>query len=255
LVTAHLGDVPGGVPEKTGRWFRLVYRWTHGIWRNASAVVAVSEHTRQLALRHYPVSIEVIPNGVELKSIPAGEPPVGDPPRLIFAGRFQPQKNLPMLVRSLAAIKDLEWMCELVGDGPQATLVDRMLRELGLDQRVERTGWIDPAEVEARMHQSDILVMPSRSEGLPVIGIQALAAGLAIVATRVGGLTELVEDGVNGRSSDPGNEADFIEGLRWCLENRRRLSGLKRASRRKAAAYDLDTVAERYEQVLARVAG
>lgn len=252
VLTAHLGDVPGGVPEKTGGWFRWVYRWTHRIWRGAAAVVAVSDYTRQLALAHYDVPIQVIPNGVRLPDPGDLKASVGDPPQLIFAGRFQPQKNLKLLVQALSAIRDMNWRCVLVGDGPEAGVVDRLIRECGLQQRIERTGWIDPAAVDAKLLASDVLVMPSRSEGLPVIGVQALAFGLALVVSRVGGLAELVQDQVNGRSCPPGDQACFVDGLRWCLQDTQRLAGLKRASRAKAELYDLSRIANEYEQVLTR---
>lgn len=250
VLTAHLGDVPGGVPEKTSGWFRLVYPWTPRIWREAAAVVAVSDYTKDLALQHYAVPIEVIPNGIALPPASDLRHGLADPPRLIFAGRFQPQKNLPMLISALAATRELDWQCVLVGDGPEAERVDRLIRLHGLTGRVERTGWIEPGEVEGELRESDILTMPSRSEGLPVVGVQALGLGLALVATRAGGLAELVEDRVNGRLCEPGDEAGFADGLRWCLEDGQRLLRLKAASRAKAERYDLTRVAEGYEQLL-----
>ena len=60
ILTAHLGDVPGGVPEKTGRWFHWLEPFTKPIWKRAKKVIAVSEFTRQLALQHYPVDIHEI---------------------------------------------------------------------------------------------------------------------------------------------------------------------------------------------------
>lgn len=250
VLTVHLGDVPGGVPEKTQRWFRMVQWLTPPIWSQAAAVVAVSSYTKDLALRHYPVSIRVIPNAIELPSDPLAAIQVGDPPTLIFAGRFQPQKDLLLLVRSLAAIQDLDWQCLLVGDGPEAGNVDRMIHLEQLEERVQRTGWIDRNGVQDRLRTSDILVMPSRSEGLPVIGIEALAHGLAIVATRAGGLIELVRDGVNGRLCEVGDQARLTESLRWCLQDRARLMELKRASRAMAEEYDLARIAGQYEAVL-----
>ncbi|KAA0262482.1 MAG: hypothetical protein EDM79_18150 [Chloroflexi bacterium] len=65
ILTAHLGDVPGGVPQKTAHWFRWLKPFTIPIWRRAKYVAAVSEFTRQLALKHYPVEIRVIPNGAD----------------------------------------------------------------------------------------------------------------------------------------------------------------------------------------------
>ncbi len=252
LLTAHLGDVPGGVPEKTWRWFRAVYPLTPPIWRAAAAVVAVSEYTRGLALKHYSVPIEVIPNGVRLPEEGAGS--VGDPPRLIFAGRFQPQKNLLFLAEALGRVADLPWRCTMFGDGPTRPAVEARLRELGLADRVAMPGWVSGESVWQALGESDLLVMPSRSEGLPVVGVHALARGVAIAATRAGGLAELVEDRVNGRVCDVGDQDGYAAALRWCLEDRDRLGALKRGSRELAARYDIRRVAQAYERALMKAA-
>jgi L-malate glycosyltransferase len=117
ILTAHLGDVPGAVPEKTDRWFKFVYPFTHPIWINAARVVAVSEFTRSLARKHYAVPVDVIHNGVELAALPAWQPGNGIP-RILFAGRFMPQKNPEHLAEALIRLKDLPWNCAMLGDGP-----------------------------------------------------------------------------------------------------------------------------------------
>ena len=88
VMTVHLGDVPGGVPEKTSKWFKWKLPFTHPIWRDAKRVVAVSEFTRQLALKHYSRKIDVIPNGVDLKRLRPASIKVNEPPRIVFAGRM-----------------------------------------------------------------------------------------------------------------------------------------------------------------------
>ena len=247
VLTVHLGDVPGGVPEKTKRWFRFVGPMTPPVWRGAASVVAVSEYTRQLALRHYAVPIEVIPNGLSLP--PESDPEPGRPPRLIFAGRFQPQKNLPFLIDALAEISELEWRCTLVGDGPEMAAVrDRILAHR-LEARVELPGWIGGTEVDALLQDSDVLVMPSLSEGLPVVGVQALAHGVAIVASRAGGLTELVDDRSNGRLADIDDLDQFVDSLRWMLADTNRLREMKAASRARATEYEVGRVASQYESL------
>lgn len=253
VVTAHLGDVPGGVPEKTDRWFRRVYPLTPRIWRRAAAVVAVSEYTRQLAQRHYPVRIDVIPNGIPLEERSTDVEGLHQPPRMIFVGRFQPQKNLPFLVDLLARVKDLPWTMVFAGDGPQRAEVEARLQGYGLTERVHMLGWVSREEVDRQMRASDVLLMPSRAEGLPVVGLQALACGLALVVSRVGGLSELVEEGVNGRSCLAGEMACFDQALRWCLGDTERLRAMKAASRRRAARYDIRQVAEAYEAVFRRI--
>ena len=118
VLTAHLGDVPGGVPDKTTRWFRWIYPFTPAIWRDAARVVAVSNFTRQLALQHYPVEIQVIPNGVDREKLNPGELCVNRPARILFAGRFASQKNPEQIIDTLKALDDLPWDCVLAGDGP-----------------------------------------------------------------------------------------------------------------------------------------
>lgn len=249
VLTAHLGDVPGGVPEKTGRWFRWVYPFTGPIWRGAAAVAAVSEYTRSLAARHYPVPIVVIPNGVPIaKADPVK--PCSQPARIVFVGRFQPQKNLLFLVDMLGEVRDLAWTCTLVGDGPLRSQVEQRVAGLDLTARIELAGWVAPEEAARRLSDADLLLMPSLSEGLPVVGIQALSHGLAIVASKVGGLAELVEDGANGWACEPGDAAGFRAALRACLEDPQRLQRMKQASKSMAVRYDIRRVAEAYEALL-----
>ncbi|MCE1254968.1 MAG: glycosyltransferase family 4 protein, partial [Anaerolineae bacterium] len=88
VLTAHLGDVPGGVPEKTGKWFKLIFPFTPPIWKRAAAVAAVSGFTRQLALNSYSVPVEVIPNGVSLRDVDPGQIRLNRPVQIVFAGRF-----------------------------------------------------------------------------------------------------------------------------------------------------------------------
>jgi glycosyltransferase involved in cell wall biosynthesis len=252
VLSAHLGDVPSGVPEKTDKWFRFVYPFTPPIWKSAAKVVAVSDHTRDLALRHYEVDIEVIPNGIQLPSDDLIS--VSDPPRLIFAGRFQPQKNLPMLVELLAKVQDVPWQCELLGDGPDRAAIANLVRSHSLDSRVAMLGWVDGEIVEERLQASDLLLLTSRSEGFPVVGVQALAMGLAILASRAGGLSELVENEVNGRLCEVNDMACFERALRWCLEDRERLLAMKRASRSRAERFDIRRIAEQYEIVFKEAA-
>ncbi|MCA1954744.1 MAG: glycosyltransferase family 4 protein [Anaerolinea sp.] len=251
VITAHLGDVPGGTPEKTERWFRWVYPFTPAIWRDAARVVAVSAYTRQLAMRHYPVPIEVIPNGVDLQALCPGAHP-GEPPRLIFAGRFAEQKNPLQVVRVLSGLRELPWHCVMAGDGALRPAVEAELQATGLAERFTLTGWIEPQQVVDWFERSDILFMPSRSEGLPVVGVQALAMGLALVVGRAGGFVELVEEGQNGFVCDPENTQAMQNALSVLLGDSAQLIAFRQRSRELAGRFDLQNVLDAYEQVLAQ---
>jgi glycosyltransferase involved in cell wall biosynthesis len=249
VLTAHLGDVPGGTPEKTKGWFRWVYPFTRPIWHDAARVVAVSEFTRQLALQHYPVEIQVLPNGVDTKALDPGEIPLGDPPQIIFAGRFMSQKNPLQIVRVLAGLRELPWKCLMLGDGPLYQQVQEEITNLGLQERFLLPGWVTPEQVLAQYAQSDILFMPSLSEGFPLTGVQALAMGLAIVAGRVGGFVDLVKPGENGFLYDPMDEQGMRQGLAALLGDPARLLEMRLASRRLSVHFDLDVIVDGYEAV------
>ena len=255
VLTAHLGDVPGGVPEKTDKWFKWISPFIPPIWKKAKKVVAVSEFTKKLALQHYPVDIQVIPNGVSTSHFDPGEIKVQDPPVIIFAGRIVPQKNPLQVIRSLAEIKDLAWKGIIIGDGSLKIPMEAEAVRLGIDDRVTFTGWLTPEQVHAWFQKSDILFMPSLSEGLPVVGVQALSMGLAFVAGKVGGFMDLVKEGVNGFLHLPSEEAMFSQSLRRLLEDTSLLHKFRKNSRKISREFDLEQIVEKYENLFKEIIG
>lgn len=253
VLTAHLGDIPGGVPDKTSRWFRWIYPFTPPIWRRAARVVAVSHYTRQLALLHYPVEIQVILNGVDLENLNPGPLLVHRPPRILFAGRFVNQKNPLQIIHTLQAVKEMEWDCVLAGDGPLRTKLEQQIRAFGLEDRFHLPGWITPEEVIALMRGSDILFMPSRSEGLPVVGVQSLALGMCIIASPSGGFVDLVENGVNGYLVDVNRPHRYEQAFRELLSDSGRLLSFRQSSRRKAQDFDINKIVSAYEELFSAV--
>lgn len=247
VLTAHLGDVPGGVPEKTDRWFRWLLPFTYPIWRRAKKIIAVSEYTRQLALKHYPVDIDVIANGADVQHLMPLGIRINEPPRLVFAGRFVPQKNPIAIVKILSQLKDLEWHCAMLGDGPLSVQVKLEIEKAGLEKHFELPGWVTPDDVLDWFSKSDILFMPSLSEGLPIVGVQALAKGLVLVVSKIGGFMDLVDDGANGFLIDLNDYDSFVRVLRDLLTNRSSLMTCREKSLEKAMVFDLTRVANQYQ--------
>ena len=251
IMTVHLGDVPGGVPEKTGGWFKWIMPFTHPIWRDAKRVIAVSEFTRQLALKRYPREIEVIPNGVDLDRLRPAGIRVQEPPRIVFAGRLMRQKNPLQIVRTLAELKDLSWQCVLLGDGPFMPEIRQAIREHNLQERFKLPGWVTPEEVLDWFDKSDILFMPSLSEGLPVVGVQALAKGLALVVSDIGGFVDLVEEGENGYLIDGSNPDAYSSALRELLVNHNLLAAFREKSLVKSDQFEIHSIVAKYNRLLA----
>jgi len=249
VLSTQLGDVPGGVPEQTDHLFKILKPFTGPIWRRAAAVTVPAEHIRELAVQAYHVPVETVPNSVDLNQVRQSPSRPGPLRRLIFAGRFNPQKNLIFLTDLLKRIADLDWRLDMCGDGPMMEEVKAAITSGGLDARVKLRGWVAPEEVEQLMAESDVLVLPSLSEGMPVVGLRALAAGLAIAGSRVGGITDLVEDRVNGVLFPPDDLDAAEEALREMLSSDDLLASMKKAARSLAERFDLQRVAETYEEI------
>jgi glycosyltransferase involved in cell wall biosynthesis len=167
---------PWWVPEKTGGWFRYLYPFTKKIWKEAEKIVTVSHFTSHLAEISYPgIHPQVIFNGVDTSVIKPQSYEIHNPPRIIFAGRFMEQKNPLLFIEVLNKLKSLSWDCVMMGDGPLKPLVEEKIQDYGMQERFTLPGWISPEEVIETYQRGDIFFMPSRSEGLPVAGVQAIA--------------------------------------------------------------------------------
>ena len=253
VITAHLGDIPGASPEKTKKWFRYILPLTPPIWKNAARVIAVSEFSKAMALKTYNVPIDVIPNGIDYEKIknPAVEP--HDTPEIVFAGRFVPQKNLVQIIKTLSEVKDLNWHATLIGDGQDKDMLFSLCKERGLEERISFPGWKTPEEVIGIFHRSDILFMPSLTEGLPVTGIQGMASGLALLLSNAGGNPEIISEGSNGFIHAPDDTEAYAHDLRLLLTDREKLLSMRRNSVEQAAAFDIRKIAEEYLKVFQEV--
>ena len=252
VLTAHLGDVPGGVPEQTDSLFRVLGPFIQPIWKKAESVTAVSGFVGDLAAKNCGVRAKVILNGVPMIAAPVVVK-AGNPPRILMLGRLSVQKNPLLAVRALAQIQDLPWHFEVIGEGPLGASMKELVHSCGLADRVTFSGWLAAEGVSKRLDLADVLLMTSTSEGLPMAGIEALKYGLAIVGSRIGGLSDVIEHDVNGLFSDLTPE-DFAKSLRTILGDRERLEGMRRASIQKASAFNLPDRVKDYEDTLREAA-
>jgi len=252
VLTAHLGDVPGGVPEQTGDLFRWVQPFTVPIWKGAASTTAVSSFVAGLAQKAYGLMPEIILNGLVLPQPPALE--LHQPTRLVMVGRMSVQKNPLTVVRALALLNELPWLCTIIGDGPLLNEARQEAARQGVFDRIEFRGWTSAAEVSDAMRSSDILLMPSLSEGLPMVAIEALAHGLAIVGSRIGGLADVAfetGDIRNSRLFDLSDgPAGLAEALRLLLLDPQALLATRKASLDLASRFDLEHTLDNYENVL-----
>lgn len=252
VVTAHLGDVPGGVPEQTSSLFRLVGPLVRPVWRQSARITAVSSFVGELAETAYGVKPVIIPNGI--KRIPPRTPQAGNPVRILFVGRLSIQKNPLLAIDALLRLADLPWTLDVIGEGPLGEEMRARAAHSALADKIRFLGWLEGSEVAARMESADILLMTSLHEGLPMVAVEALQHGLAIVGSRIGGMRDVVDSGVNGALC-PLNAPDFSEGLRRLIETPDLLLACQRASLEKAEHFDLENSVSAYEETLRQAAG
>jgi glycosyltransferase involved in cell wall biosynthesis len=256
VLTAHLGDVPGGVPEQTDRMFRLIGPFARAIWRRAAAATAVSGFVQELAERAYQRPVERILNGIDLAGRPQLESLlIGEPCRLLFLGRLNPQKNAPLLIEGLARLPDSRWKLTVIGDGPDAPEVRRLVERHGLSERVTLAGWREAREVEAALRDSDVLCLPSSSEGMPVAAVEALKFGLALATSDIPGVRDVARAGVNAVTAPAGDAGAYAHALASLLEDPARLLALRRGSWQMAEDFALPRILDAYERVLSGTSG
>ena len=253
VITAHLGDIPGASPEKTKKWFSFIQPFTPPIWKKAARVIAVSEFSKQMALKSYNVPIDVIANGIDYDKIKNSEVLLHETPEIVFAGRFVPQKNLFQVIKTLSEIKDFNWHATLIGDGQDREKIEAAAAEAGLSDRISFPGWKTPEEVIEIFHHADILFMPSRTEGLPVTGIQGMSCGLALLLSDAGGNPEIITIGQNGYIHAPDDTEGFAKDFRFLLSEPEKLLKMRRESLARAAAFDIKNTAAAYLKVFREV--
>jgi glycosyltransferase involved in cell wall biosynthesis len=255
VITTHLGDVPGAIPEQTDRLFRWLNPAIRPVWKHAAAVTTVSKFVADLAEKAYGRRPDLIPNGVDLRDRPALPGPAASPskPRLLFVGRLNPQKNLPFLFRVLAELRALPWTLDVVGDGDDGPVLKRFAEARQLQSRIRFHGWLQRADVDAMLAGSDALAFPSTVEGLPLALLEGLKFGLAIVASDLPPLRDLVENGRNGFLLEPNTLERWTTPLGKLLADPAGLLAMRRESWKMASRFDLEHIAGEYEKVYSSI--
>jgi glycosyltransferase involved in cell wall biosynthesis len=186
------------------------------VLRGASRVVALTDEQREVLQRRYGVAphrIAVIPNGVPagFARIRADTPAHAGPFRLLFVGRLSPQKNLPRLLEAMSRLHaDVELV--IVGDGPSRPVVETMVHGYAL-RNVRLVGAAHGDDLADWYRWADALVLTSDREGMPLVLLEAMAAGLPIVATDVPGVAATVGDAGLVVPPAPGAVAEAVERL------------------------------------------
>jgi len=252
LVASKLTKIPyiiHGRGEIYVNWFgkKLVSRL---LFSNASRVIAQTADMAKEMSKYTRKSIEVIPNGIDISGFGVlsqdearrrlGLPNKG---RIVIAvGRCRPEKNLRVFVE--VAKMDTENMYILVGDGPETTQLKRQA-----NGRVMFCGHVDNINVPTYLSAADVLVNTSFSEGFPMAILEAMASGLPVVAPRVCGIPEIIEDFVNGVLTTPNSAISTFKAIKLVLGDSNWSRDTSENNKRKAGQFTWKNVIQKlYEQ-------
>jgi glycogen(starch) synthase len=186
----------------------------------------------------------------------AGAPSPAKPPfdrYALFVGRLTPRKAPDLVLQALVEEEDVS--CVFVGDGPMRAKLERLTDELGLRDRVAFLGLKTPAELADIYNRAEFLVLPSVSESMPLVIVEAMASGVPVLATRISGAPNLIKDWETGFLLKPGDVGQLAMAMRflWGDEALRRKMGTI-ASKRVQQSLLWPEIARQYAGVYRRVA-
>jgi glycogen(starch) synthase len=195
---------------------------------------ATAEYARCLAASPLP-HLSVIHNGVEVpRRLP--QPLPFTTPRLLCLGRLVAEKGFDLALEAFALVRERFPHAHMViaGDGPELLALQQQAAELHVSTSVEFAGWVAPEAVPEWINGATLVVMPSRREGLPLVALEAAMMARPVVATRVGGLAEVVLHQQTGLLVDSGDTAALADAIAFLLDHPDRAAKMGRAARHRA---------------------
>jgi len=208
--------------------------------------VTVSDFNRQYILRNYPSTppekVIVQRLGVDrVLSWPAPSPTAQESRRrfcLLSVGRLHRVKDYRFLIQACAALRDqgLDFLCWIVGEGPERSALESQILAAGLQGRVYLIGHVPRNDLPGYYRYADLVVMTSKSEGIPVVLMEAMAHEKLVLAPAITGIPELVEHERTGFLYQPGSLPDFVSAVSWIRDQKASLAGIQRAAAASIAA-------------------
>jgi len=225
----------------------------------ADLVVVNSEAVREeltarnLGIRH----IEVVPNGVDSSVFFPSHQWPEEEDYVLFVGRLVAQKGLDILLRSFAAVlrRCPESRLVIAGDGDLELYFKRMVRHFGFPDRVIFVGWQTGEALTRLYQQAQVVVIPSYYEPFGIVALEAMACGRPVIASRVGGLAEIIEDDVQGYLFQAGDHLQLARRLSSLLLDPRRRREMGVLARERALQFSWSSAADRIMDLYASLIG
>ena len=248
-------------PAGLGRWFSLlITRVMETLFIIASRKTLTFTVGEVMQRRYgrpeapaFSIMISLVPSE-RIRSAPARTLPTENPKRLLWVGRFHADKGLDVLLEALCSLPEKvrrNLILDLVGDGPLEHLVRADVRSRGLEKQVCIHGYVPQgAGLEEFYEHASLFVLPSRTEGFPQVIIEAMATGLPVIASAVGGIPGAIHDGVQALLVPPGKSEALGRALSKVLGNPAVYHGLSSEGLKLARNHSLEVERDRMLQII-----
>lgn len=247
--------------DTTVGWRNRLNDWTEraSLYKTAALITVSHSLGRHMRLRGYcPESVFVVPNGVPASTQLRDAAPPSETWHIGTVALFRPRKGLEVLLESIALMKERGVSLRLRAVGPFETPeyeaeIHRHVERLGLREEIEWVGFTQ--DVAGELTRMDLFVLPSLfGEGLPMVVLEAMAAGVPVVGTRVEGVPEAIDDGVNGVIAAPGDAEDLARSIMRVVTGESNWCKLReRAIKTHAEQFSAERMAEGVAAVYGRV--
>ncbi len=245
-----------GVSTHENPALRSVVRWVIG---QATAVSAISDDTRQRAVTYHraPSDLPIIPLGlVPPVALPDRRHQGRDAPfRLVTIGRLIPRKTIHLLLEALSRLSDVPVPLDIIGDGPLRAALRQRAAELGLSSRVHFHGAVSDEEKWQLLRNADGFISASAHEGFGMVFLEAMYAGLPIIATTSGGQTDILRSGEHALLVPPGRVDHLAHAIRLLSKDSSLRERMAEANRRQVQAFLIGRTVAAYEDLFRSVTG
>ncbi len=285
-VHGHMANVPATVAMMAARLAGISFSFTlHSYYDTyldnllfpeklaaAAAVVSVSRYYLDMLPRRYPqaagVELDVVRCGIDPKSYVPRPHPRNNPPVLISVARITDTKGFPTLVQACGILRDqgVPLECRIIGDGPDLEMVQQLVAQLQLQDRVIFLGAQQPPEVKAAYGEADLMALPccysrdprwyNNHDCIPYVLMESMAMGLPVISTYIGGIPELIKDGETGLLVEPEDPQGLAAAIARLLKDEAWARRLAQAGRDYVMdEFGAEKNAQRLQEIFTRVVG
>ncbi len=244
VVTFHGSDVMGAS--------RPMRRVAHMVARSAASIIVHSRAMEEAVAEFAdPDKIVTLPHGVDVGRFVKAHPEQGEPVRIVAVGRLAEEKGFDLLIEALGLLADRnDWRLDIAGDGPRKDDLVRQAEVLQIADRVNLLGELAHEKMAELLSESHLAVVPSRREGFGMACLEQAAAGLCVVATKSGGLEDIVQDEKTGLLVLTDDVQALSDGIAQLLDDSKLRKEMGIAGRRVVKEkFSLDVVTKQLEDV------